>query len=324
MPNLGNEFINSYSKFNDILRFSVIVSKHKGKWILCKHKDRNTWEIPGGHIEENESHLEAAHRELFEETGAVNYVLKHVCFYNVKLDNVDSFGALYFAEVLDLGDLPDMEIDKIELFDSLPKNLTYPNIQPLLQAKAVEFCSKFKELSDMTLTELHKLFPVILENHNSEWSFWYNIEEELLLNKVSQINAIHHYGSTAIPNIKAKPTIDIMVEVSKDVDKSKLESDFKEASYFKMTDESNGLPMFAKGYTKYGFAKRVYHVHLRYVGEQDDLLFKDYLCKHPDAAKEYEQLKIELKKKYELDRDSYTNAKHDFILSILDKAKTDM
>lgn len=321
MANLKVVFLDDANNLSGKLRFAVIVARYKNKWILCKHKERTTWEIPGGHIEDTESHLEAAKRELFEETGAENFALEHVCFYNVTSNHIDSFGALYFAEVLELGNLPDMEIESIELFNSLPKDLTYPIIQPLLYKKAVEFCGKHKELSEMTLKELHKLFSVVLEDHNSEWVDWYNTEKDLLLDKVPQIKAIHHYGSTAIPNIKAKPTIDIMIEASKDVDKNKLKSDFQKAGYFKMTDESNGLPMFAKGYTKFGLAQRVYHVHVRYQGQQDELIFKDYLLNYPDAAKEYEQLKINLKKKYEYDRDAYTDAKHVFICSILDKAK---
>lgn len=321
MRNLEIEFLNKDEDINSKLKFSVVAAKYKGKWILCKHKDRTTWEIPGGHIENNESHLDAAHRELFEETGAINYTLKHVCFYNVKSIDIDSFGALYFAEILELGNLPDMEIDKIRLFDSLPKELTYPIIQPLLHEKAMEFCVSFKELGDMTITDLHHLFPVVLENYNSEWINWFNREKVFLMDKVSQIKSIYHYGSTAIPNIKAKPTIDIMIEVGNDVDKAKLISDFQKTGYFKMTDEGNGLPMFAKGYTKYGFAQRVYHVHLRYEGQQDEIIFKDYLCNHRDAAMEYEQLKMRLKNKHEYNRDAYTNAKHDFISSILQKAK---
>lgn len=324
MPNLKIEFLDKESQIYDKLKFSVIAARYKDKWILCKHKDRTTWEIPGGHIEDDESHLDAAHRELFEETGAVNYALNHVCFYNVKSEDIDSFGALYFAEVLELGNLPDMEIDEIKLFELLPKDLTYPIIQPLLHENAVEFAAKFKELSDMTLEELHQLFPVILTNHSSEWVNWYNAEKNFLQDQISQMKAIHHYGSTAIPNIKAKPTIDIMIEVSKDVDIEKLKTGFQNADYFKMTDESNGLPMFAKGYTKCGFAQRVYHVHLRYEGQQDELIFRDYLCDHPDAAKEYEQLKIELKNMHEFDRDAYTDAKYEFICNILDKARIKM
>ena len=54
-----------------LLKFAVIISKSMGKWVLCKHKERNTYEIPGGHREEGETIFDTAKRELKEENGAV-------------------------------------------------------------------------------------------------------------------------------------------------------------------------------------------------------------------------------------------------------------
>ncbi len=68
-----------------------------------------------------------------------------------------------------------------------------------------------------------------------------------------------------------------------------------------------------KGYTKEGFAEKVYHIHIRYAGDNDELYFRDYLNEHPDIAKEYEALKLGLWKKYEHNRNAYTDAKTDFI-----------
>ena len=65
------------SEYADIeLLYSVIVSRYNGRWVLCRHKDRTTYEVPGGHIEEGESSYEAAKRELYEETGAVEYTIE--------------------------------------------------------------------------------------------------------------------------------------------------------------------------------------------------------------------------------------------------------
>ena len=88
-----------------LLKFAVIISKTDGKWVFCKHKERNTYEVPGGHREEGETILEAAKRELCEETGAVSYELKPVCVYSVTGKNrvnqtgEESFGMLYFANI---------------------------------------------------------------------------------------------------------------------------------------------------------------------------------------------------------------------------------
>ena len=78
---------------------------------------------------------------------------------------------------------------------------------------------------------------------------------------------------------------------------------------------------FNKGYTDNGFADKVYHIHLRYLGDNDELYFRDYMNEYPQIAKQYESLKLKLWKKYEYDRDAYTNAKTDFIIKWTTKAR---
>lgn len=114
-----------------LLKFAVIVSKYRDKWIFCKHRRRDTWEIPGGHREAGEAIDDAAKRELFEETGAINYEIMPVCVYSVMWDE-ESYGMLYYAEIAELGELPESEIERIELFADTPDKLTYPLIQPKL------------------------------------------------------------------------------------------------------------------------------------------------------------------------------------------------
>jgi 8-oxo-dGTP diphosphatase len=122
---------------DSMLKFAVIVGRCNGKWIYCKHKERETWEIPGGHIEIGENPVEAAKRELYEETGAIEYGLNPVCLYSVKKYN-QTFGLLCYAKIKKLGELPDSEIEKIGLFDNEPADLTYPEIQPELFEKVRE------------------------------------------------------------------------------------------------------------------------------------------------------------------------------------------
>lgn len=66
--------VNFYDSIeDDLLKFAVIVSKSQGKWVLCKHRMRNIYECPGGHKEDREAILTTAKRELYEETGAIDY-----------------------------------------------------------------------------------------------------------------------------------------------------------------------------------------------------------------------------------------------------------
>lgn len=114
------------------LLFAVIMARYEGKWIFVRHKNRTTWEIPGGHREENENIEFTASRELTEETGAKDFTITPVCIYSVDGGKSKSFGQLFYSEVHCLDELPNYEIGEIKLFDSLPENLTYPLIQPHL------------------------------------------------------------------------------------------------------------------------------------------------------------------------------------------------
>ena len=132
-----------YDKMEDsLLDFAVILAKTDGKWIFCKHKERDTLEVPGGHREAGETILEAAKRELREETGAVDFDIKPICVYSVKgktrvNENLDdeSFGMLFIADVFSFEEIHS-EIEKIVISDELVDNWTYPLIQPKLIAEA--------------------------------------------------------------------------------------------------------------------------------------------------------------------------------------------
>lgn len=118
----------------------VMMAKYCGQWLFCKHRERTTYEIPGGHREEGESALEAARRELYEETGALSFEIQPVCIYGVcRAGEEESLGMLYYAEIHELGALPQSEIEAVERFDALPESLTYPFIQPHLYQKVMAF-----------------------------------------------------------------------------------------------------------------------------------------------------------------------------------------
>ncbi len=178
-----------------------------------------------------------------------------------------------------------------------------------------------KKLSEMTLAELWQLFPVYLTEHNDRWHTWYEEEYAGLSVLLSDTKArISHIGSTAIENIRAKPIIDILVEIPSESDISQAKELIVQNGYTCMAEAAQKIS-FNKGYTENGFAEKVFHLHLRYWGDNAELYFRDYMIDHPMAAKAYEKLKLSLWKAYEHDRDGYTNAKHEFVSKYTQKAK---
>ncbi len=121
---------------DELLKFAVIISKTNGKWVFCKHKERNTYEVPGGHREENETILETAKRELKEETGALDFTVSPICVYSVTGKNKvnetseETYGMLFFADIKSFENELHSEMEKVLITDTLVENWTYPLIQP--------------------------------------------------------------------------------------------------------------------------------------------------------------------------------------------------
>lgn len=137
------------------LKFAVIVSMFKGKFVYARHKERKTWEVPGGHRELNEDINDTAVRELKEETGAIKFNIKPICDYLCDYSVGDkktgkNYGRVYYAEIEELGELPDLEIGEIKLFESMPENLTYPEIQPILLNEVIKRTTRLELINTIS------------------------------------------------------------------------------------------------------------------------------------------------------------------------------
>ena len=187
-----------------------------------------------------------------------------------------------------------------------------------------------KSVGNLTNEERSKLFPIILSEYDPAWREWYSEEKEKLLRLIGgdRIVRITHIGSTAVPGLVAKPTIDILLEVAgsadMDADLESMIALMPKNEYVCLREQTiptNDIALFLKGYSAAGFAEKVYHIHVRRHGDWDEVHFRDYLLAHPEAAEQYGNLKRELMEQYEHDRDGYTEAKGEFIEAVTKRAR---
>lgn len=192
-----------------------------------------------------------------------------------------------------------------------------------------------KKVSELSVEEFKKVFPIILKEHNSSYKEWYENEKQNILKavKAEDIARINHIGSSAVEGLIAKPTIDILLEIDGCCNVTKLVEDLKAIGYgdeiFTRSDEPMRL-LLGKGYSSDGYAEKVYHLHVRYLGNWDELYFRDFLIANPDVATEYGKLKINILKDIEKgiierlpngNRNGYSQAKLEFVKKYTNSAK---
>ncbi len=179
----------------------------------------------------------------------------------------------------------------------------------------------------MTPTERGHLFPIIHEPSNPAWRVFYREEKARIIQAIGKeyFERMNHIGSTSVPNLLAKPTIDILLEIKGQTDLQNFISKLLEIGYLYEPKPTNPAPgmMFMKGYTLEGFRGQAVHLHVRYLGDWDELYFRDYLKKHPETAQAYASLKEELREKYTFDREAYTDGKTAFCKEITRLARNE-
>jgi GrpB-like predicted nucleotidyltransferase (UPF0157 family)/ubiquinone/menaquinone biosynthesis C-methylase UbiE len=182
-----------------------------------------------------------------------------------------------------------------------------------------------KSLSEMTIEELWILFPIILKEHNPQYKDWYQEEKESILSylKSEDVYRINHIGSTAVNDLVAKPIVDILLELNRSCDIQRLMNELVNQGWTLMSKKIDTEIdiSYNKGYTIHGFTEKVYHLHVRYLSDWNELYFRDYLIEHKGIANEYGELKLSLLEEFKNNRDGYTNAKTDFIHKYTNFAK---
>jgi len=150
-------------------KYVVTFARFQNKWIICKHKDRETWETSGGHIEKNETPIEAAKRELYEETGSIDFDIIPICDYWAcdephETENITwSNGQVFLADVKGMEKLPNNEMECVDFFDEFPKNLTYPDITRKLLPYIMDNLKNIKHFNKLVRD---KIINIIEENEN--------------------------------------------------------------------------------------------------------------------------------------------------------------
>ena len=150
-----------------------------------------------------------------------------------------------------------------------------------------------KKFEQMSLKELWQLFPIFLVKHNKEWTKWYEEERKSILLALpsKSTKRISHIGSTAISGIWAKNIVDVLVEVNDKADLDSVKNILINKGWLCMNMTETRITL-NKGYTEQGFAEKVFHLHIRIDGDNDELYFRDYLNEHKEIGKEYEVLKL--------------------------------
>jgi len=167
---------------------------------------------------------------------------------------------------------------------------------------------------------------VLLVDYDARWPVIFEKEKARIMEMIGdKVVAIEHVGSTAVPDLGAKPIIDMMIAVNHLSDAAECIEPLTSIGYEYVPEYEVSRPerrYFRKG--PHDASNRHFHLHM--VERTSDfwerhILFRDYLRTHPEVAQEYCGLKKQLAEKHGLDREAYTEAKTSFIDSVVARAR---
>ena len=155
------------------------------------------------------------------------------------------------------------------------------------------------KVSELSPDEFKSVFPIHVEAYREEYEAWYNAEKENILRviNVQDVLRINHIGSTAVKGILSKPFVDILLEIDGCCNVTKLIEKLKTIGFGEEIFTRNEDPLrllLGKGFSVNGYAEKVFMLHVRYLGDWDELYFRDYLMANPHVAEEYNQLKLRI------------------------------
>ena len=294
--------------------FVVIFARYEDRWVYCLHRRRKTFEHPGGHVEPGETALQAAFRELYEESGITDCDMIPLWDYEQIWDDGvgRNNGRAYVAVVHSLGELPESEMERVALFDTVPDDYTYDRDEELADLRKIETI-----LNCVPEGRKH----VVVRPYDASWAQdFLDIRRELEEALSGLALRIEHVGSTSVPGLSAKPIIDIDVVIR---DGSVLPAVIEAMESIGYHHEGNlGIP--GREAFKYEGKEHLRKHHL-YVCTQDSpelrrhIIFRDFLRENPDAVLRYSTVKEEGAARYPYDIDKYIEYKSPLIEEIYRK-----